>query len=198
LFELSGGDVSLDFTNTLDSRPADRPRELIPSYRDLLSWSKQAGVLTAHQESTLRKKATRMPAKAQRILQQGIKFREILFEVASAIAMRRPVPEKVLVKFSKIVHSAQNRFDLIRAKRGLEWSARWDSLEMDSILWAIIQSAANLLTSSSVARIRRCEGYNCNWLFLDHSKRGNRRWCDMSVCGNRAKAKRHYERTRKK
>lgn len=198
LFELSGGDVSLDFTNTLDSRPADHPRELIPTYRDLLSWSKQVGLLTAAQESALQKQATKMPAKAEKILQQAIKFRESLFGVASALVKQKPVPKKALAEFNKTVHSAQDRFDLIRTKKGLEWSVRADSFEMDFILWPIFRSAANLLTSPQLSRVRRCEGYNCNWLFLDHSKRGNRRWCDMSVCGNRAKAKRYYKRTKNK
>ena len=43
-------------------------------------------------------------------------------------------------------------------------------------------------------RVRRCANDVCLWLFLDDSKSGNRRWCSMSACGNRAKAHRHYAR----
>lgn len=55
---------------------------------------------------------------------------------------------------------------------------------------AIALSALALLPEAG--RIRICQ--NCCWLFLDRSRNGSRRWCDMAVCGNRQKAKRHYRR----
>jgi predicted RNA-binding Zn ribbon-like protein len=45
-------------------------------------------------------------------------------------------------------------------------------------------------------RVRRCSRSGCVLLFYDTSKNGSRRWCDMAVCGNRAKAATHYERHR--
>lgn len=53
-------------------------------------------------------------------------------------------------------------------------------------------SGIAMLAPEQWRRIRICD--NCGWLFLDRSKNRSRRWCDMSVCGNRSKAKRHYER----
>ena len=53
-------------------------------------------------------------------------------------------------------------------------------------------SALSLLSGGAVARIRICP--NCNWLFVDRSRNSSRLWCDMAVCGNRQKAKRHYHR----
>ena len=50
----------------------------------------------------------------------------------------------------------------------------------------------------SFARVRQCANPACGWLFLDNSKSGNRRWCSMSACGNRAKAHRHYLRQKEK
>ena len=43
-------------------------------------------------------------------------------------------------------------------------------------------------------RLKICP--NCQWLFLDRSRNRSRAWCDMAVCGNRAKASRHYRRNR--
>lgn len=57
---------------------------------------------------------------------------------------------------------------------------------------ALAASALSLLAEHSYRRIRICP--NCNWLFLDKSRNGSRLWCDMAVCGNRQKAKRHYRR----
>lgn len=57
---------------------------------------------------------------------------------------------------------------------------------------ALAVSALSLLSSDSLRRLRICP--NCNWLFVDRSRNASRLWCDMAVCGNRQKAKRHYRR----
>lgn len=46
------------------------------------------------------------------------------------------------------------------------------------------------------SRVRRCGSPNCVLLYYDTTKNRSRRWCDMAGCGNRAKAKAHYRRTR--
>ncbi|MBB4350454.1 MULTISPECIES: CGNR zinc finger domain-containing protein [Rhizobiaceae] len=51
-------------------------------------------------------------------------------------------------------------------------------------------SALRLLSDTEKKRIRICG--NCGWLFIDRSKNRSRIWCDMTVCGNRVKAARHY------
>jgi len=66
------------------------------------------------------------------------------------------------------------------------------------LLAPVLWSAADLLAGSQLARVRRCANPSCGWLFLDNSKTGNRRWCSMSACGNRAKAHRHYLRQKEK
>jgi predicted RNA-binding Zn ribbon-like protein len=48
----------------------------------------------------------------------------------------------------------------------------------------------DLLTSEALTRVRRCSGETCSWLFVDNSRNRMRRWCDMQVCGNRAKVRR--------
>jgi predicted RNA-binding Zn ribbon-like protein len=50
-----------------------------------------------------------------------------------------------------------------------------------------VTSAVELLRSSPTGRLKECPGDRCGWLFLDTSKRGNRRWCSMSECGQEAK-----------
>jgi len=60
------------------------------------------------------------------------------------------------------------------------------------VLW----SAADLLTHADRRRVRRCANDACLWLFVDESKAETRRWCDMSSCGNRAKSRRHYLKTK--
>lgn len=57
---------------------------------------------------------------------------------------------------------------------------------------ALAVSALSLLSSDTMSRLRICP--NCGWLFVDRSRNGSRMWCDMAVCGNRQKARRHYNR----
>jgi predicted RNA-binding Zn ribbon-like protein len=64
------------------------------------------------------------------------------------------------------------------------------------MLAPVLWSAADLLTHAGRRRVRRCANNACLWLFVDESKAGTRRWCDMSSCGNRAKSRRHYLKTK--
>jgi predicted RNA-binding Zn ribbon-like protein len=76
----------------------------------------------------------------------------------------------------------------------------WEWYEVDGALdlpvWIVARSAADLLMSADLTRVRKCASEKCDWLFLDASRNRSRRWCDMAVCGNRAKARRNYARRR--
>jgi predicted RNA-binding Zn ribbon-like protein len=79
---------------------------------------------------------------------------------------------------------------------GGEFSWHWGGPEqaLDRPLWPIVRSAAELLSSDERTLLRECAAETCSWLFLDRSRSRRRRWCDMATCGNRAKARRHYQR----
>jgi predicted RNA-binding Zn ribbon-like protein len=64
----------------------------------------------------------------------------------------------------------------------------------DGLDSATVHSTLRLLSAPEEERMKICG--NCGWLFLDRSKNRSRLWCDMAVCGNRAKASRHYQRKR--
>jgi len=66
-----------------------------------------------------------------------------------------------------------------------------------ALLAPVLWSAGDLLAGAVHRHVRRCANERCLWLFLDQSKGGTRRWCDMASCGNRAKARRHYLRTKR-
>ena len=74
------------------------------------------------------------------------------------------------------------------------WDIGAPALSAGTLLAPVLWSAADLLVGNRLARVRHCANPDCGWLFLDNSKSGNRRWCSMSACGNRAKAHRHYLR----
>lgn len=194
LFELTGGDVSLNFVNTVDSRPTKHPNELMPTYKELFSWGRQAGVLSRMQELNLLKKALRHPNDAETARKSAVGLRECLFQIFTRVIENKEILEDLLVKWNRFVQRSTDQYELIQSKEGFTWRCSADPLKYDSMVWPIIHSAAQLLTGPNVDRIRRCAADNCDWLFLDTSKRGNRRWCDMTICGNRAKAQRFYSK----
>jgi predicted RNA-binding Zn ribbon-like protein len=74
------------------------------------------------------------------------------------------------------------------------WSWRPADGLVEAILGPITLSALTLLVQSDVSRIKQCAGDHCGWLFFDTTKNKQRRWCEMEVCGNRAKQKAHRAR----
>ncbi|TMF35809.1 MAG: hypothetical protein E6I26_09495 [Chloroflexi bacterium] len=65
---------------------------------------------------------------------------------------------------------------------------------MDDALARIAEPVVRALGTGHDDRIRICANDTCQWLFYDESRTGQRRWCNMATCGNRAKARRHRER----
>jgi predicted RNA-binding Zn ribbon-like protein len=43
-------------------------------------------------------------------------------------------------------------------------------------------------------RLKACAAHDCEWAFYDASRNHSGTWCDMKVCGNRAKARNYRER----
>ncbi|MGH7393999.1 MAG: CGNR zinc finger domain-containing protein [Candidatus Methylomirabilales bacterium] len=196
-FDLSGGRVCLDFTNTLSKRLTSHPRELLVSYGDLVAWSRQAGVVTGLEAQGLIRKARRRPVDAAAVLDRAIALREAIYRVFSAVAAERPARGGDLATLNAALAEALPLLGIAPEGDGFGWAWTGDGQRLDRMLWPVTRSAADLLTSPELAAVRECEAESCAWLFMDRSRNRSRRWCDMKACGNRAKARRHYERKRK-
>lgn len=73
---------------------------------------------------------------------------------------------------------------------GVEWTLDGENVVVRAILaWDGLRASG---------RLRACENTECRLFLLDRSKANNARWCSMAVCGNRMKARRHYQRVRGK
>ncbi|HUJ97801.1 MAG TPA: CGNR zinc finger domain-containing protein, partial [Stellaceae bacterium] len=99
-----------------------------------------------------------------------------------------------LAALSSALAETPARQTLVAAPPGYAWSVPEPAPGASALLTPILWSAGDLLASGRLERVRQCANSQCLWLFLDDSKSGNRRWCSMSACGNRAKAHRHYAR----
>jgi len=191
-FEFSGGNLALDFANTVSNRPTDHAIERLTDYRQLVFFGMESGVCTL--TDRLFVAAARAPGQAQNVLQKAIQFREALFAIFSAIVERRAIPDNALMRLNLTLQEASQHGRIVYRDRRFVWE--WVDMQhhLDSVLWAVARSAAELLLSDELPHLRICAAEDCAWLFLDRTKNQRRRWCDMKVCGNRVKARRHYER----
>ncbi len=116
-------------------------------------------------------------------------LRDALFEIFAAEARGRRTPRRALRSLEAELSGSYQMPQLER--RHGRYRLTWES---NARMGDIVRSTVELLTSDDLGRLRLCAADDCNWVFLDHSKNGSRRWCDMNVCGNRAKARRYYAR----
>ncbi len=196
-FEFNSGRLCLDFANTVRARPMSDRIESIASYGDLLAWARQSTILTPGEAAALGEKARQHPRTATDALAQALRLREAIYGVFSALAAGLPAPVGDLRTLNRAIGKAMTRAGVVRASGGgFEWSWPESAPGLDQVAWWVARSAAELLTSEDLTGVRECAGYDCGWLFLDNTKNRSRRWCDMSTCGNRAKGRRHYERSR--
>lgn len=194
---LIGGVLGLDFVNTVDPRHAPGRREYLDSYPALVAWGRQAGVVDAAGAPRLLAAAADDPAGAERVLSRAIELREATYRIFARAARRQPAaPGDLDVLHGELGRAMTHiRVGCSDGGFGWEWQDAGDNL--DPMLWPVTWSAAGLLVHGPLDRIKECPGdRTCGWLFLDVSKNASRRWCRMDGCGNRAKARRHYERAR--
>jgi predicted RNA-binding Zn ribbon-like protein len=196
LFELTGGRPCLDLANTVDNRPSEAPRENLNRYEDLVAWCEQSCQITPKEGSDLRRAAREHPRRAETELRRARTLREALFALFSAAAAGRALPERDLETLNGHLPAALGRLRVGIDRDGPAWHWKAAKGDLDRLLPPVIDDAADLLTSPLLSRVRECNAGKCSWLFLDQSHGRTRKWCDMRVCGNRAKALRHYRRSR--
>jgi predicted RNA-binding Zn ribbon-like protein len=192
--EIQSDPVCVRFINTVDWRDDPvRRSDPLKSYSDLLHWARDAAAIPPGIAHKLAHAANRHPAAAQSSFLRAITVREALAAVlAAAVEHRQPPPED-LKRFNAALGESGGHLRLAASKD--QFRLDWDSdSSLDRVLWPVVRSAADLVTSTDLERLRICKGAGCGWLFLDTSRNRSRRWCNMAVCGNRAKVKRFYER----
>ncbi|MFN4164396.1 MAG: CGNR zinc finger domain-containing protein [Ferrovibrio sp.] len=197
---LLGGHPALDFVNTLDWRGRAAveggPEETLVSYAALLAWCRRAGILGAATASELERLAARSPARAETVRGEAIALREAVFHLADATRQGRTAPKADLAILNRCLLEYPEGRALAPSQGRLVWRSHGDGIDLGSPLGAIARLAADLLVTAEPDSIRCCAGPDCGWLFHDTSPNKRRRWCSMEACGNRAKARRHYQRVK--
>jgi predicted RNA-binding Zn ribbon-like protein len=186
--KLRGGTLCLEFANSVDWTGDDEPKtpatDALLSPRDLARWGRRLGVIGGRQ----------LPAVGEGELEAALALRLALHRLLSALAHDRD-PEPADLALLATVHAdAAAAGRLVRADDGA-WRLDWPPSDPRRVRFAVVVDAVALLGDPArLARVHRCPGPDCGWLFLDTS--GRRRWCSMSTCGSRVKMRRLYERRR--
>jgi predicted RNA-binding Zn ribbon-like protein len=152
--------------NTVHSRIEIEPHDYLQDYADLARWAEDEGLLSPREH------------------------RDLLDSAES----EKPTSID-LESFNKSLGAALSRRRVRRIHDNFDWSWEPGDAPLDRPLWPVILSAAELLATGDRRRLKECPApEGCGWLYLDTSKNGTRKWCNMKTCGNIAKARRYYKR----
>lgn len=201
-FELLGARLCLDFANTVSGKRVVDERDHLDGYPALVSWGRQVGAVSDAHARRLLAEARRRPSEAQAAFQAAIELREAIYRTFLAFALGSQPRQADLDAISAWLGRALSHRRLRRGGACCELGWEEPPEALDAVLWPVVASAAELLVSSpDLERVRVCglyEADECGWLFVDETKSHTRRWCSMKDCGNRAKARRHYQRARER
>ena len=194
-----GGDPGVDLVNTVDWGADDLSNDRIPSYDRLTRWAEGAGVISAAVGERLRRRAAARSREAVAAVATAGWIRWVLQRLFTAVATGQP-PGSALDEFNELLADALPRLHLASAPSArrhalaMTWRDMGDDLQ--SPLWPVIWSAAQLLASDEAAQIRVCAAPDCGWVYVDRSRNRLRRWCQMETCGTREKSRRRYRRAK--
>jgi predicted RNA-binding Zn ribbon-like protein len=193
--DLVAGNIALDFINTVTGRDV-APRDWLDSYLRLVEWARFCAEFKAKDLDALSPTAKQDLASAKAALARATEFREVLCRSVYGMLGEASSDSADRLKIEQTYQSAMKavRFEWGPAGCRLTWTAEASGLDL--ILHVVAVHAVYLLAHLDTGRLRICAGKNCGWVFLDTSRNGRRRWCDMATCGNVAKARRHYSRKR--
>ncbi len=194
----TGPPICLDFTDTVTWRSdSSKEKDSLNSYADLLAWCNQAGILSDAKSQQLLREAESRPRDAAQALGRARDLRETIYRIFLAIAQNVPPNEKDLGDLNAALARTVSMSRIVATDGGFTWTCQVDCVALDQVIWPVIRSAADLLTSEDIRLVKHCAASDCRSLFLDISRNKKRRWCEMSSCGNRAKARRHYHRQKR-
>jgi predicted RNA-binding Zn ribbon-like protein len=193
-FDLTGGNLCLNFANTLDKRLSSQPEDKLGGYDAFVAFGQQTGALLPSEARKLRQEGSRDKGEAARVFLRAVGVRELIFRTMSAVAAGRKVSEADTVALNAEVQklNARSRISPMHGQNTWKWAEKEDGA--GRLVARIVRSAVEILTSNDIERVKKCASEKCCWLFLDRSRSRNRRWCEMRTCGSQQKARAYYRR----
>ena len=196
-WKLESGWLCLDFANTAEWHASEHPIESLTSYAALIGWARPIGFLPDRTAQQLLRAADQHPAEAARVLDRTVTLREAIYHIFVAVAQGQTPSTADQSILNAELTRLMSKSCLVWNKATFNWERQGEDSDLDQLLWWIVRSASELLTSDDIKRVGVCaDDRGCGWLFYDTSRNGSRQWCSMRGCGNRAKARRHYEKVK--
>ena len=200
--------LCLELLKTRGWESRDRDDDVLDSPERFLAWARKQGLLTPA-EARLLGSAARQPAAWFLDTVGAVReLRELLHRAFRRVADGDPPARSDAEALEGVLAASGQRLTLTtgNGEMSWRWSGRGDSSLTDvptgdlptattvRLVGALARSAADLLTSGELERVKVCDAHDCGWFFVDVSRNKSRRWCDMAGCGNRDKARRYRER----
>jgi predicted RNA-binding Zn ribbon-like protein len=193
---LIADDLALDFANTESGRGFLAHQNHLRDPANVVEWLRHAKALPANEADWLRKRVSERAELAADLLARAIELREAIHDIGAALGRRAKPPEAALANLSALHAQFVAEAELAPGALSCRWRWRVRASPVEAALGPIALAAVRLFTEGDFHRIRECGGHACGWLFYDRSKNNRRRWCEMEVCGNRAKQRRLAARRR--
>jgi predicted RNA-binding Zn ribbon-like protein len=166
-FTFVSGNLALDFAGTVLHR-GSAAEDLLSGPGLLGEWAAAAGLVDSP------------PAVSAAEFARALAVREAVYRLALASVTGGERSQDDIDVVNAAAATAPVAAVLTRS--GLERSGT-----PDAVVATVARAAVALLGGPDAARVRECEDPPCSRLFVDTSRAGSRRWCQMSGCGNRAK-----------
>jgi len=194
--DLVAGNVVLDLVNTVTARNTS-PTDWLDGYPRVLEWARLSNAYDEADLRRLERLQSARPVSSRAALRRLRDLREALLEAFTAKIQQRDVTPAALSRIERDWRAAVTHAQLRREADRIVPTLSVARSGLEYIRHDLVLKGVELLDSAPVDRTRVCPGDHCGWLFVDRSRGGKRRWCDMATCGNLAKTKKHYERHRR-
>ena len=186
-------DDTFDFLNTIELESGSLV-DRFESFDDAAAWLIGRGVChSGRGPVALRPSGVDDEAALERVRA----VRAALRDVAHAVSHGRPAEADSLSEVNRAI-AARERIELVRSPDGVSVGHSHVGDPLDDALARLADPLVHEIGAGRADRIRVCANDTCRWVFFDESRGGQRRWCDMASCGNRAKAARHRARIKAK
>jgi predicted RNA-binding Zn ribbon-like protein len=193
---LIADDLALDFANTESGRGFPSHENHFREAGHVVAWLKHAKALANEDADWLRKRVSERTDLAADLLSTAVELRAAIHDLGAALGRHAKPPEAALASLSALHARFVAKAELAPGALACRWLWSVRLSPVEAALGPIALAAVRLFTEGDFHRVRECGGHACGWLFYDRSKNNRRRWCEMEVCGNRAKQRRLAARRR--
>jgi predicted RNA-binding Zn ribbon-like protein len=194
--DLIADDLALDFANTESGRDFPSHQNHFREAANVVEWLRHAKALPVEEADWLGNRVAANADLAANLLAQATELRVAIHGIGVALGSHAKPPEAALASLSALHARCVAKAELEPGALSCRWSWSVRASPVEAALGPIALAAVRLFTEGDFHRIRECGGHACGWLFYDRSKNNRRRWCEMEVCGNRAKQRRLAARRR--